>query len=276
MSDNSGRPRMIVRRQRPAVGARRPRTAQRPAAGVIGAPASRRLSGRQWLIRGVILGVAALALGAFLAAWFSPLFEVNHVSIEGNSLVASDDIVARSGLLGANLLRADLGAAQERLYQLPLVKSVHIEREWPGGVRISIVERMPWGTWEQSGVRYTIDSEGVVLGFTPPPDGSPVIRSAEPGTRLQGDRVDYQAVAAAAELYEKLPAQLGTAVTEVAFLPGKGVQVTTADGQSAILGDSSSIEYKLAVWAAMARAAREEHISYTTIDLRFGNRPVLQ
>jgi ribosomal protein S17 len=91
-----------------------------------------------------------------------------------------------------------------------------------------------------------------------------------------GDRVDYQAVDAAAEIYANLPKQLGTRVTEVAFLPGKGVRVTTETGQVGLLGDSSSIPYKLASWAAVERKAADRGIAYNTIDLRFGNRPVVQ
>ena len=80
--------------------------------------------------------------------------------------------------------------------------------------------------------------------------------SSEAGNRISGDRVDYQAVDAAAEIYEKLPRQLGTTVAEVAFITGKGVQVTTANGQTALFGDSSSIAYKLAVWAALQSEAQ--------------------
>ena len=54
------------------------------------------------------------------------------------------------------------------------------------------------------------------------------------------------------------------------------VQVTTTNNQTALFGDSSSISYKLAVWAALAQDAQVRRINYTTIDLRYGNRPVLQ
>jgi cell division septal protein FtsQ len=83
-------------------------------------------------------------------------------------------------------------------------------------------------------------------------------------------------VDAAAEIYERLPRQLGTTVADVSFSAARGVQVTTTDGQTALFGDSSSIAYKLSVWAAMAQQAQVRGITYTTIDLRFGNRPVLQ
>jgi cell division protein FtsQ len=176
-------------------------------------------------------------------------------------------------LLGQSIFTADLATARSSSTACP---SSPLNINASGPTRCDRGEEAGPGTWEQGGVRYTIDREGVVLGTLPPPDGSPVIRSSEPGSRLQGDRVDYQAVDAAAEIYERLPRQLGTTVKEVAFVAGKGVQVTTANGEVALFGDSSSIAYKLAVWAALSQQARTRGISYTTVDLRYGNRPVLQ
>jgi cell division protein FtsQ len=278
--------RKIVRRTRPAVGGNGPRReiVRRPPL-VIGegvVPPQRRsvrvgLAGRRFVIAaGGLAAVAALIAGA---AWLyrSPYFRVETVEVQGTQRMSDRTIVAAADLLGRSMLTADLAAAQRAVYQLPLVSSVRIERDWPSTVRIIVEERRPWGTWEQAGVDYLIDREGVVIAVGERlPAGAPAIRSSEPGSRIVGDRVDYQAVDAAAEIYELLPRQLGTTVEEVAFIKGKGVQVTTADGQVALFGDSSSIAYKLAVWAALAAEARQRHIAYTTIDLRYGNRPVLQ
>ncbi|MEX2080443.1 MAG: cell division protein FtsQ/DivIB, partial [Dehalococcoidia bacterium] len=143
-------------------------------------------------------------------------------------------------------------------------------------IRIIIEERQAWGTWEQGGTTYTIDRDGYVLGTIPPAAGSPAIRSETAGVLTQGDRVDYQAVEAAAQIYDRLPRQLGTQVREVAYLESKGVQVTTIDGQTALFGDSSSIAYKLSVWAALQHEAQAQGIEYTFVDLRYGNRPVVQ
>lgn len=278
--------RAIVRRTRPAVGGNGPRReiVRRPPL-VIGegvVPPPRRsvrvgLPGRRFVIAaGGLAAAAALIAGA---AWLyrSPYFRVETVEVQGTQRMSDRTIVAAADLLGRSMLTADLAAAQRAVYQLPLVSSVRIERDWPSTVRIVVEERRPWGTWEQAGVDYLIDREGVVIAVDERlPAGAPAIRSSEPGSRIVGDRVDYQAVDAAAEIYELLPRQLGTTVEEVAFIKGKGVQVTTADGQVALFGDSSSIAYKLAVWAALAAEARQRHIAYTTIDLRYGNRPVLQ
>lgn len=232
--------------------------------------------GKKWifLCLGLLL-VGALAGGAAWL-WQSPYFEISEVQVGGNERVPMEVIAERAGVMGQSMFSADLAAAQRALDAHPLIKSAVIERRWPHTVTIVVEERQGWGTWEQAGVGYTIDREGVVLASTPMPPGAPTIRSSQTTTRRMGDRVDYQAVDSAAEIYEKLPRILGTQVKEVAFLTGQGVQVTTADGQVALLGDSSSIAYKLAVWAQISKEARVQHVNYSTIDLRFGNRPVVR
>lgn len=278
--------RAIVKRTRPAVGEHKRMIVRRAGGGGVLPPGgdggARRFSLPSWrprrwqlVLGGVAAGVVVL-LGGAIWLWQSPLFRVDRLDIEGTDRISQDTILQKAGLLGDSMFTADLAGAQERIYDLPLVYAVHIERNWPNTITVRVEERQAWGTWEQAGVSYTIDRDGVVLGTAPPPQGSPVIRSSEITTYRQGDRVDYQAVDAAAEIYERLPRQLGTTVQDVSFSAAKGVQVTTADGQTALFGDSSSIAYKLSVWAAMAQQAQVRGITYTTIDLRFGNRPVLQ
>lgn len=285
--DRSNRPgmvRAIVRRSRPTVGEARPRQVVRRRSPVIGegvvpAAPSPRLGwrpGRRLIAATAALLASSVIIAGAYAVFRSPLFRIDTVEVVGNDRITPASVVTTADLLGRNLITADLAEAQRAIYGLPLVASARIERHWPSTIRIVIEERRPWGTWEQAGVDYVIDREGVVIDVGRALPDAPVIRSSEPGSRIIGDRVDYQAVDAAAELFELLPRQLGTTVAEVAFIRGKGVQVTTADGQVALLGDSSSIAYKLAVWAAVAAEARQRHISYTTIDLRYGNRPVLQ
>lgn len=280
--------RRIIKRERPVVGEAREHTIVKRNRGVVGSAPPRGPRGPRFrlphfwrpskglLILGAVVCVFGIAGYGAYWAWTSPYFKVSNVEVVGNQRISTGTVVEASGLLGQSMLDADLAEAQRSLYQQPLVNSVRIERDWPHTVRVIVEERKAWGTWEQTGVQYTIDREGVVLGQGPAPEGSPVIRSTEAGNRIVGDRVDYQAVDAAAEIYEKLPRQLGTTVSEVAFTSGKGVQVTTANGQTALFGDSSSIAYKLSVWAALQKEAQVRNINYTTIDLRYGNRPVLQ
>jgi cell division protein FtsQ len=278
--------RTIVRRTRPAVGSRRKESRQQRGE-MIGAKVALKRTGlhlptwrpgRGSAIVAVIVAFIGVLAGSGYAAYHSPFFEVSQVQVRGNSDVSTSLIVERAGLMGDRMFNADLASAQRSIYSIPQLESVRLERSWPDTIVVYVEEREPWGVWEQGGLSYTIDREGVVIsttGVPSPPPGAPVIISSEVGARQLGDRVDHHAVAVATDIYELLPERLGTTVTEVAFLTGKGVQVTTSDGQTAILGDSSGIDYKLAVWEAVSATARNEGIEYTVIDLRYGNRPVL-
>lgn len=270
----------IVRRptvRRETVGQKRPRQViSRKALGV----QARRLPqvelGKRWIAGGVASVVVAMVLILGLMAWKSSIFQVGHVRVQGNSEVITQVILDKADLAGKNMFTADLAGAQADLQKIPQIASVKLERQWPNTIRIVVKEREVWGTWDQAGVQYAVDRDGVVLKAHPAEFGKPMVRSSDQSSLRVGDRVDYQAIAAAAELFEKLPKTVGINATEVAFIAGKGVQVTTAEGRTALFGDSSSIAYKLAVWAALAQDAKAKNISYTVIDLRFGNRPVLQ
>jgi cell division protein FtsQ len=228
-----------------------------------------------WTVPVLVMAMIG-AGGATAAAFFTPVLEIDRVTVQGVAMLPEEAILNRVDLLGENQLTVSFDATEAAIARLPLVESVEIRRAWPRGIVVLIRERQPWGTWEQNGVAYPIDDEGVVLVAVDPPKGGPVIRSSATTTLIPGERVNPEAIAAVVEIMERLPATLGTSVAEVAFVPAKGVQVTTGDGRVAILGNSTGIAYKLAVWAATDAKAIEERIHYTVIDLTFGNRPVLQ
>ncbi len=276
-SKKPARAKRLVRRQRQApresVGAQRPRQPLAEARTL--GKRSRSWLRARWLplATGVLLlGVA----GAGAAAWHSPLLRVQKVEITGTVDASERNILDRVDLLGERMFTANLDATAAAVVELPLIASVDIERRWPSTVRITVHEREPWGSWEQAGVRYTIDHEGFVLGHREPPPGSTTIVSNESYSLRAGDRVNPQAVEAATAIGEHIEEALGTQVVELTYSPDEGIRVRTADGQTALLGDSSGIAYKLAVWARVTREATARELTYSAIDLRFGDRPVLR
>lgn len=282
MSEHGARggQRRIVRRREPVIGAAAPPPAPEPARGVQRLPAKPRRKHGAWrpllTLGAIAILVMAAAGGGLYWMLNSQTFRIDTIEVAGTAFASPADVAAAAGLGGENLATADLNGALDRVLALPLVQGAEIERQWPHGIRITVYERQPWASWVQGGVSYTIDRDGVVMGTAiPAPADGPVIRSSEPGSRLPGDRVDGGAVRAAAAIYSDLPGRMGVEVSEVAFLAGSGVQVRTKDGELALLGDGSDLEYKLSAWAAMAREADARGIRYSAVDLRFGDRPVL-
>ena len=268
--------RSIVRRaKRETVGEKRPRKPARPPAS--DAPAQKWSMPRpgKRLLGATAVVLAALVLAGGVWLYQSPLLRVQEIQVLGTSDVSVEAVLARVDVVDESMFTVDLAKAERDIASLARVATVHVEQQWPDRLVVTIVEREPWGTWEQAGGEYTVDRDGVVLSRRRAPLGMPVIRSFQAFTLQPGDRVDYQAIEAASEIYELLPGTLGTQVSEVAYLAGKGVQVTTTSGQTALLGDSSGIPYKLSVWASVAREAAGRDLTYSTIDLRYGNRPVL-
>lgn len=235
---------------------------------------------RAWVRRNWLpIAAAAVLLGVLAGAawtWQSPLLRVREVEVVGAVTARERDILDRVDFRDERMLTVSFREAERAIAGIPLVASVEIERKWPDTVRITVREREPWGSWEQAGLRYTIDREGYVLGHGTPPPHSTTIVSNESFSLQPGDRIDHHAVDAAAAINEQIERALGTRAVELTYSPDEGIRVRTADGQTALLGDSSGIAYKLAVWARVAEEATALNITYSTIDLRFGNRPVLR
>ena len=275
----------IVRRAAPTVPGRAPeqkakqRVGQRQPRPLVNVRAMARRGRARVRARWLPIAAAAVLLAVAVGgvwAWQSPLLRVQEVEVVGAVSARESDIIEQVALWGERMFTADLNGTAKAIEELPLIASVDIERSWPSTVRITVHEREPWGSWEQAGLRYTIDREGFVLGHRAPPADSTTIVSNESFSLRPGDRVDYHAVDAAAEITSHIQEALGTSAVELTYSPDEGIRVRTADGQTALLGDSSGIAYKLAVWARVAQEATAQDITYSTIDLRFGDRPVLR
>ena len=275
----------IVRRAAPTVPGRAPerkaerRVGQRQPRPLVNVRAMARRGRARVRARWLPIAAAAVLLAVAVGgvwAWQSPLLRVQEVEVVGAVSARESDIIEQVALWGERMFTADLRGTAKAIEELPLIASVDIERSWPSTVRITLHEREPWGSWEQAGLRYTIDREGFVLGHRAPPADSTTIVSNESFSLRPGDRVDYHAVDAAAEITSHIQEALGTRAVELTYSPDEGIRVRTADGQTALLGDSSGIAYKLAVWARVAQEATAQDITYSTIDLRFGDRPVLR
>src|SRR3954454_10330973 len=102
----------------------------------------RRQEGRRRL-HVLVAVVASLSLG--VGGWVatrSPLLDVDQVVLEGASLTGATTAAKAGGIIrGTAMVDVDEAAVTRRLRALPWVRSVSVTREWPGTVRIRVVER---------------------------------------------------------------------------------------------------------------------------------------
>ena len=211
-----------------------------------------------------------VVLAASIGGWWliqSPVLSVRGVSIAGNSVLPAEGLKQVAGLKGESLFRPDLAGAERRLEALPLVKDASVSRDWPLGVKITIVERAAWGVWSAPGGRYVIDNEGFVLSL-PAPEGAPLIAQTDAAATLSpGDRVDFGAVEVAERLVATSQQTLGRAVTGLEFSQATGLTVFLDGGLRVRFGDSQGYDYKIATLFALLQQGKELH----SVDLRFGS-----
>ena len=242
----------------------------------VGVPRLTRRTGR---LLALVIVLAGLSVGGW---WFynSPLLSIDEVTVEGTSVLSPEAVLGIAGLEGQSLLTPDFDGARQRLLALPIVKDVEIGRTWPNGVKITVVERTPWGVWQAGAARSVIDDEGFVLeGLAP--EGAPVIVQVDTAAPLvPGDRVDEGAVAVARPLVPMAERTLGLAVVSLEFSQESGLLAVLGDADGAVVratfGDDQGYDFKIATLYTLLKRGEDEGRTLRQVDLRFGDRVALR
>lgn len=196
-----------------------------------------RHQGRRRLRRlGVVLLVVLLVVGA-VALTQSPALDVDHVVVRGAQRTDAAAIRSAAGVRrGEAMLGVDLGAAAAGVESLPYVASAQVARDWPGTIRIVVVERRPVAVVGQGSAAVVVDRTGRALAVAPEGSTLPVL-SGEPvevGASVPAGR--QRALAVVAELPTALRRQVAAArvaPTGVVLELDDGIEVRWGDGSQA-------------------------------------------
>ena len=108
------------------------------------------------------LGVAAAALATLAAAAsaVSWAFDqpIERVAVQGRfQRVAPVDVerVVKARVHGAGLLTVDLAAVRRAIHTLPWVDAVSVQRAWPRGLNVLVVEQTAAARWGEKGLLNT-------------------------------------------------------------------------------------------------------------------------
>jgi cell division protein FtsQ len=91
-------------------------------------------------------------------------FRLNQVYLTGRDHADMNVVKAALGVKsGAPILALPLAEMKKRLETIPEVKTVVIERELPGTLKIALIERQPAALWQRDGSYLLVDTDSVVL-----------------------------------------------------------------------------------------------------------------
>ena len=235
--------------------------------------AVRRSAGRRRLRVVVVAGAVVVLVLAAVSLLFTPLLDVDHLTVAGQFRTDPADVVAAGGIeAGDPLATADLAAAAARVEELPWVGEATVERRWPGTIRYRIVEREPAAAATATdGSWVAVDGEGRVrvARDAPPPD-LPVVEGVtvapEVGAAVAADDRGPFAVAAA------IPAAARPALDAVVLEPDRTVTVRLAAGGVVTIG---ALEDLPAKGVALASVVEAVDPCIATLDVSVAAAPLL-
>lgn len=206
----------------------------------------RRRSGRRRLLTRVAVGVG-VALVLALLIWltfFSSVFRVSEVTVEGTNLVSEDAVLAAAQVAqDARMATLDVDAIVLRIRELPEVQGVEVNRELPGTVHIVVTERaLVYQRVSGSQYQY-IDAEGVIF-YTSEEPAVDVVRAVTAGE-------DTRMLADVAEVVSHIPAVLLPRVQGVQANAVDRITLELDDGALVVWGSAEQSELKADVLEAL-------------------------
>ncbi len=194
----------------------------------------------------IALGVAPVAALVGLAA--SPALDVESVRVVGAQRLPVDQVLSAAGIEpGGALALVDTGAVRRRVTALPYVRSARVRRDWPSGLVVEVVERVPALAVPIDGGVALYDADGVRLG------GARTVPRGVPLLRVAGGRPAPALVKAVVAVVQGVPAQVRAQVLGYSATSPDEVMFALAGGREVVWGSADDAAEKSRVLLALLR-----------------------
>lgn len=229
-----------------------------------------RLSGVRWRFYlpkacAWVMLVAALSLGVYMFAGLD--FYVWDVEVEEARWMHGQEVLQAAGLEGLSIFYVDPMAVARRLESLPQVTRAEVVCDLPARVRVKLEERVPLAVWQNHGVQYWVDNEGVLFPRLGELENPLIIVEQDGPARAAGDRVDARVVQAVGRLAELIPG-----VRIVGYSTSEGLFFDIPQGYRVLTRPEREMESVAAVLQALLERLSREGIAARVLDLRYESR----
>ncbi|MFD0825246.1 cell division protein FtsQ/DivIB [Neobacillus sp. M.A.Huq-85] len=145
----------------------------------------------------------------------SPLSHVKRISVIGNDLYSSQEIIKKTGVTkNTNIWKVKSKEISEKLKELSEVKKAEVKIQWPNTIMITIQEHNRIAYLKKEGSYYPVMENGKILtgkSFKEIPNNSPILFDFEEGAVLNG-MVDG---------LKSLPTEIVNSISEIHYTPKK-------------------------------------------------------
>lgn len=213
--------------------------------------------------KAVVAAVALVALlGSLWGITYTPLFSARQISVEGAAELTQEEVLALAGVgERTNVFHFDADAAVQRLEQSPWILHATVATDLPGGVHISIQERI---AVIAAGDGVAVAADGVSLPGAAL-DGLP---------QLQGADASAPEARSAAMLLASMTPILRSSVASLSVDDGE-VTLSLDSGTSVSVGPPGEEGEKAEALRAVLEWASQEGAAPAIIDVRVPTAPTV-
>ena len=219
-------------------------------------------------LRNVLLVLAAILVAGVVWLSVDSRFYIYQADVVGALRVSPDQVFQASGLTGLHILWARPAEIERRILDaLPTLESAQVQCSMPAQCAIVIVERQPRMLWDENGLLWWIDADGVIFHAQGDFPGGWTIRGPLP--RNEEGLLDEHVRTALAELWST-----GEDVTtEFEYVPERGLVFINELGWRVILGDRPGMAKRLQVLKRLTADLVARGVSPQFVDVRFADAP---
>lgn len=207
----------------------------------------------------------------------SPRLHIDNIAVEGNQRMSRAEVVAvLNGLVGANILSADLDEWRARLEQSPWIREAKFRRSFPSTVNVTVTEREPIGIARLKDRLYLIDERGAVIDDYGPGYAEfdlPIVDglTSVPNGERTADTPRAELAARVIRALRSKPA-IGRRLSQVDVTDVHNAAViVTGDPAVIYVGDDRFLP-RLESYFGLATALKERVPDIDYVDLRFDDR----
>jgi cell division septal protein FtsQ len=235
-------------------------------------------------ITAILLLLGALVFG-FNYLYNSKYFKIKSVIVAGNSHYSSEQIKKVADVaIGANIFEINKKSIEDKLAaDLTWINSISLRKVFPDKIEISITERKPYIRLVYGGKYFILDKEAVVLDEISGDQASLysgylLVKNGIKFYPEIGEKIAKKSILSAGEIYDALDVELKKIVKESYISSGASSDIIliTFDDKQIIFGTSDKIIDKNAILRQILIQIYENKITYSVIDLRNIENPVIK
>ena len=235
-------------------------------------------------ITALLILLGALVFG-FNYLYNSKYFKIKTITVTGNSHYDGDQIKKVADVaIGANIFEISKKNIEDNLAaQLIWIKSIFLKKIFPDKLEISVTERRPYVRLVYGGKYYILDEEAVVLGEISGNEMSLyldylLVRNGIKFYPKTGEKIAKKSILSAADIYKALDVELKKIIKEayISDSISSDIILITVDDKQIIFGSSDKIIDKNAILRQILIQVYEKKVSYSVIDLRNIENPVIK